>query len=103
MSRYQYRLPSSVEMWDGIRKWGLAGIIALFAFRLLFGLSSEFFFEDETQIFLMGLRYHATGAWPYFGPDVVWTKSEIPGALQALLVGIPLNLWPVPEAPFVLL
>src|SRR5438876_6317428 len=83
--------------------WGLAGIIALFAFRLLFGLSSEFFFEDETQIFLMGLRYHATGAWPYFGPDVVWTKSEIPGALQALLVGIPLNLWPVPEAPFVLL
>ena len=45
------------------------------------------FFEDETQIFLMGLRYYATGAWPYFGPDVVWTKSEIPGALQALLVG----------------
>ena len=60
-------------------------LVALFLFRLLFGLSSEFFFEDETQIYLMGLRYYATGAWPYFGADVVWTRSEIPGALQALL------------------
>src|SRR4030095_12681566 len=76
---------------------------ACFAFRLLFGLSSEFFFEDETQIFLLGLRYHATDRWPLFGPDVVWTKSEIPGALQALLVGVPLKIAPVPEAPFVLL
>ena len=75
----------------------------LFAFRLLYGLSSEFFFEDETQIFLIGLRYYATGAWPYFGPDVVWSKSEIPGALQALLVGIPLKIAAVPEAPFVFL
>ena len=80
-----------------------AAVIALFAFRLLYGLSSEFFFEDETQIFLMGLRYYATGAWPYFGPDVVWTKSEIPGALQALLVGVPLKIVPVPEAPYVFL
>ena len=80
-----------------------AALVALFAFRLLFGLSNEFFFEDETQIFLMGLRYYATGAWPYFGPDVVWTKSEIPGALQPLLVGVPLKIAAVPEAPFVFL
>ncbi len=85
------------------RTIGAAALAALFLFRLLFGLSSEFFSEDTTQIFLMGLRYHATGAWPYFGPDVVWTKSEIPGALQALLVGVPLTIVPVPEAPFVLL
>ena len=78
-------------------------LAALFAFRLLFGLCSEFFTEDETQIYLLGLRYHATGHWPFFGPDVVWTKSEIPGALQALLVGVPLALAPIPEAPFVLL
>lgn len=78
-------------------------LVALFAFRLWFGLSSEFFFEDETQIYLMGLRYYATGQWPFFGPDVVWTKSEIPGALQALLVGAPLHLAPIPEAPFLLL
>jgi hypothetical protein len=84
------------------KKWFLI-VAALFAFRLLFGLLSEFFFEDETQIFLMGLRYYATGHWPFFGPDVVWTRSEIPGALQPLLVGVPLKLFPVPEAPFVLL
>jgi hypothetical protein len=82
--------------------WG-AALASLFLFRLLFGLSNEFFFEDETQIFLMGLRYYATGAWPYFGPDVVWTKSEIPGALQPLLVGVPFQIAPLPEAPFVLL
>lgn len=80
-----------------------AGIAALFAFRLFYGLSSEFFFEDETQIYLIGLRYFATGTWPYFGPDVVWTKSEIPGALQGLVVGLPLKIAPFPEAPFVLL
>src|SRR3954463_466896 len=78
-------------------------LLALFAFRLYFGLSLRFFAEDESQIFLIGLRYYATGHWPYFGPDVVWTRSEIPGALQALLVGVPLQLAPIPEAPFVLL
>ena len=57
---------------------------ACFAFRLLFGLSRGFYFEDETQIFLLGFRYYATGAWPFLGPDVVWTRSEIPGALQAV-------------------
>jgi hypothetical protein len=78
-------------------------LIAAFAFRLAFGLCSEFWSEDETQIFLLGLRYHATGEWPYFGPDVVWTRSQLPGALQALLVGLPLRVASVPEAPFVLL
>ena len=85
-----------------MKRWVLI-LGGLFAFRLLFGLSSEFFFEDETQIYLLGLRHYATGHWPFFGPDVVWTKSEIPGALQALLVGVPLAVAPIPEAPFVLL
>ena len=83
-------------------RWPLI-LFAGFAFRLAYGLSREFFFEDETQIFLLGFRYQATGAWPFFGPDVVWTRSEIPGALQALLIGVPLRLVPVPESPFVLL
>jgi hypothetical protein len=85
-----------------VKRWAPL-LLALFAFRLLFGLSSEFYFEDETQIFLLGLRHYATGHWPFFGPDVVWTKSEIPGALQALLVGVPLRIAPFPESPFVLL
>ena len=83
-------------------RWATA-ILALFGFRLFFGLASSFFGEDETQIFLIGLRHYATGRWPYFGPDVVWTKSEIPGALQGLFVSAPLHLWPAPEAPYVLL
>ncbi len=78
-------------------------LLALFAFRLYFGLSLRFFAEDESQIFLIGLRYYTTGHWPYFGPDVVWTESEIPGALQGLLVGAPLRIVAVPEAPIVVL
>ena len=80
-----------------------AALLGLFALRLYFGLSLHFFAEDESQIFLIGLRYYATGHWPYFGPDVVWTLSEIPGALQGLLVGDPLALIPAPEAPIVVL
>jgi hypothetical protein len=83
-------------------RWPLL-LAACFVFRLLFGLSREFFFEDETQIFLLGFRYYSTGEWPFFGPDVVWTRSEIPGALQALLVGLPLQVVAIPESPFVLL
>jgi hypothetical protein len=83
-------------------RWAL-WLLAAFLFRLGFGLSSLLFAEDETQIYLLGLRYHATHAWPYFGPDVVWTESQIPGALQALLVGLPLDLLPIPEAPYILL
>jgi len=87
-----------------MRRWRVPLILAAcFLFRLLFGLSREFFFEDETQIFLLGFRYYATGDWPFFGPDVVWTRSEIPGALQPLLVGLPLRVAAIPEAPFVLL
>jgi hypothetical protein len=94
--------PSASARQRRVLLWG-AAIVGFFVFRLLFGLTREFFFEDETQIFLMGLRHYATGAWPYFGADVVWTKSEIPGALQPLLVSIPLWIVPIPEAPFVLL
>jgi hypothetical protein len=85
-----------------MRPW-FAALAALFIGRLAFGLASEFWSEDETQIYLMGLRYYATGEWPYYGPDVVWTRTGIAGALQPLLVGLPLRLAPVPEAPFVLL
>src|SRR5260221_5430923 len=82
--------------------WWLT-IPLLFAGRLLFGLSSQFFTEDESQIFLIGLRHYATGIWPYFGPDIVWTRSEIPRALQALLISVPLKILTIPESPIVLL
>ena len=81
---------------------GLA-LAALFGVRLLFGLSGRLFTEDETQIYLLGLRFFASGQWPYFGPDVVWTETQIPGALQALLVGLPFFIARIPEAPYLLL
>jgi len=77
--------------------------LSVFVFRLFFGLCSEFWFEDEKQIYLLGLKHYTTGEWPYFGPDIVYTNSQIPGALQGLLVGLPFHVIPIPEAPFILL
>ncbi len=82
--------------------WILALLALLFLFRLAFGLASNFWTEDERQIYLIGLRFFATGRWPFFGPDIVWTGTEIPGALQGLLVGLPLFVLRIPEAPFLL-
>jgi hypothetical protein len=77
-------------------------LLLLFLFRIVFGLCSEFWYEDEKQIYLIGLKYYTTGAWPYFGPDVTY-QIQIPGALQGLLVAIPLFILPIPESPFIFL
>jgi hypothetical protein len=74
-----------------------------FLLRLAFGLSGELWGDDELQVFLIGLEFYETGDWPLFGPDVVYTQTRIPGGLQGLLVGGPLFIVPVPEAPYVLL
>ncbi len=76
-------------------------LLGAFAFRLAFGLCSEFWFEDEAQVYLLGLRCYASGQWPYFGPDIGGIRAQLPGALQALLVGVPMRVVPLPEAPFV--
>ena len=78
-------------------------VAAAFVLRLLFGLLYEFWADDELQIFLIGLQYATTGEWPYFGADVVYSQTRIPGALMGLLVGAPLRLVGAPEAPYVLL
>ena len=67
----------------------MAFVAAAFAVRLAFGLCYEFWADDELQIFLIGLRYYTTGEWPFFGPDVVYSQTRIPGALVGLLVGTP--------------
>jgi hypothetical protein len=76
----------------------------VFLFRLWYGLSSPFWTgtEDEKQIYLIGLKFYTTRAWPWFGPDVTPT-IQIPGALQGLLVGLPFFVAPIAEAPYVLL
>jgi hypothetical protein len=89
------------------RPTATALLALLFLYRLAFGLCSEFWFIDEKQIYLIGLKFFTTGRWPYFGPDLVLKGHEriyqIPGALQGLLVGLPFHVLPIPEAPFVLL
>ena len=74
----------------------------LFLFRLGFGLCSNISGDDPRQTYLIGLKYYCTGSWPYFGPDVV-EGMQVPGALEGLVVGLPLRILPIPEAPFFLL
>ena len=74
----------------------------LLIWRTWYGLSQNFWHEDIVQIYLLGLKYFSTGMWPYFGPDIVHTQQQIPGAMQSILIAIPLQLIPLPESPFVL-
>jgi hypothetical protein len=73
---------------------------AAFLFRLWFGLLSDTWYQ--IQIFILGLKCYSGAGWPYFGPSVA-ENIQLPGALQAFLVALPLKLWPAPEAPLVLL
>ncbi|HEY5037776.1 MAG TPA: hypothetical protein VIJ93_01745 [bacterium] len=81
--------------------WVSAALALAFLFRLAFGLCSEFWGDDERQVYLVGLKFFTTGEWPYFGPTSF--RAQIPGALQGLVIGGPLFIWPTPEAPFILL
>ena len=78
-------------------------LILLFAFRLIFGLCCQFWLEDELQVYLIGLKFYCTGHFPYYGPDIVYTSTQIPGALQGLLIGLPFFILHIPEAPYILL
>jgi hypothetical protein len=85
------------------RRLFVALLAAAFLFRLGYGLCGQFQDADTKQIYLLGLKFYATGAWPYFGPDVLFGEIQLPGALQALLVGLPLYALPLAEAPYILL
>jgi hypothetical protein len=52
-------------------------VLAL-AVRIAFGLASEFWGEDELQIYLIGLKFFTTGTWPLYGPDVVFFGEAVP-------------------------
>ena len=77
------------------RRWLFFALLCgAFLFRLAFGLCSQFRAEDERQVYLIGLKFYSTRAWPYFGPDVA-PGVQVPGALQGLLVGLPLTAAPI--------
>ena len=89
-------------------KW-LPALAFFFALRLASGLwfAPVQPMEDEVQTTLVGLKYYATGDWPYYGNDIVSAPGVVshlvaqdPGPLQAFLVGGPLKIWPDPLAPF---
>ena len=75
----------------------------LFLFRLTFGLSSNFWTPDVFQIYLIGLKSFTMNVWPLYGPDLVYTNTQIPGALQGLLIALPFNILKIPESPIILL
>jgi hypothetical protein len=82
--------------------------LVIFLYRLLFGLCQAKWMEiDELQTYLIGLKCYSTGTWPYFGPDVNGLESsfqsQIPGALEGLMIGLPFYVLPLPEAPFIFL
>ena len=81
----------------------VAFLAVAFVLRLAFGLAFDFWGDDEFQIYLIGLKYYTTGAWPLYGPDVVYTETRLPGGMQGLLVGGPFWIAPWPEAPYILL
>src|SRR5260221_890820 len=83
--------------------------IFLLAFRTFFALYTPPVqpIIDEAQTYLIGLKCYTTGTWPYFGPDVNGAEnpgfnSQIPGAWEGLLIGLPFYLLPIPETPFML-
>jgi hypothetical protein len=76
-------------------------LLAAFCFRLWFGLSIGLWQTDTRQVYLIGLKSYLTRSWPYFGADVL-PQVQVPGALQGLAIALPLFLFPIPEAPFVL-
>ena len=79
-------------------------LVGIFVMRIYYGLSLELRTGDDVQVYLLGLKFFTTGRWPFFGPDVCHeTQTQLPGALQGLLVGVPLVLTRQPEAPLILL
>jgi hypothetical protein len=85
----------------------MLALLAAYLFRLGFGLAMPFWTKDETQTYLIGLKAYTTDTWPYYGPDVNGSETsyttQIPGALEGLLISVPLRLLPIPEAPYLLL
>jgi len=99
------RIKKAYQNFCALKTWKkmLVLFLLFFPLRFIFGIFSEFWFDDEVQIYLIGLKFYAGGHWPYFGPDVIYTSSQIPGALQGLLVGLPFYILQIPESPYILL
>lgn len=85
------------------KRFFLPFLLLLLILRTAYGLVTEIWKPDEMQILLLGLKFYTTHSWPFFGPFVVYNFYQIPGALQAILIGGPLFLFPYAETPFIFL
>ncbi|MGL6022856.1 MAG: hypothetical protein ACRC0A_07115, partial [Chitinophagaceae bacterium] len=47
-----------------------------------------------------GLDSFLTGEYPYFGPDISYMNTMLPGGLQGLLIALPLYVFPHPFSPY---
>jgi len=79
----------------------ILSVVFLFCLRCFLGIQINFSHRDYEQIYLMGLENALSGKWSYWGPDVVWSYTRLPGALQGLLAGIPLKLVKHPYSPII--
>ncbi len=77
-------------------------ILILLVFRIFLGIQINFSHEDYKQIYLIGLENAFSGDWSFWGPDVIWSKTRLPGAMQGLLAGIPLRLTKHQYSPIIL-
>jgi hypothetical protein len=59
------------------RTAAILALAALFAFRVFYGLTMPFWFDDGRQVYLVGLQSFVRGEWPYFAADVVWTGAQL--------------------------
>ena len=80
----------------------VSGLLFLLAYRIFLGMS-KFSSHDEFQVYLIGLQAFTTHTFPWFGPDVIYSQTQIPGGLQGLLIAVPIELFRIPEAPYFLL
>lgn len=61
------------------------------ALRVFFVLFTNFG-RDEIAVYNLGLEFYLTGQLPHSGAEIVYSGTRLPGALQALLTGLPLYL-----------
>lgn len=76
-------------------------VLTLLVFRIILGIQINFSHEDYKQIYLIGLEHAFSENWSYWGPDVVWSETRLPGGMQGFLAGFPIQLFKHPYSPIV--
>lgn len=76
-------------------------ILFIFVLRTWFGIQINWVEEDYIQIYLIGMEDAFVLDWSFWGPDVFWSKTRIPGAMQGVLAGVPISVYPSMYSPII--